>query len=153
EADRFPPVAPDDYRPRQPAPSRPVEKPRRSLAWQDKVAIFFALATIAMIAYVVLLISNPYTPLNPFAPLTPMPVLITATPGPTLPPTIPPTRTPIPTPTFTPIPAGEVSGFTFKLTDSGVIYVANSSERGGCNWSSIAGSVTDQQGQGLNGYG
>jgi len=34
-----------------------------------------------------------------------------------------------------------------------VIYIANGSERGGCNWSSIAGSVTGLQGETLNGYG
>jgi hypothetical protein len=158
EADRFPPLAPQEDRPRPAAP-KSGPKPKRSLAWQDKVAIFFALATISMIAYVALLISNPYTPLNFFAPPTPMPLLITATPGPTLPPTSSPapthepTLTPVPTGTFTPIPAGSLTNFTFALADAGVIYVANSAERGGCNWSSIAGSVTDRQGQGLDGYG
>ena len=93
---------------------------------------------------------------NPF---TPIPILITAT-------FLPPTETPLPTatlpptagptPTFTPIPAEAIpasaSLFPFVAANNGAVFVPNGNDQG-CDWSSIAGSVTDLVGAPLDGYG
>lgn len=121
----------------------------------------------------------PPTPLPLIVSQTPTP---TETPTPSPTPTISPTPTETPIPsippspsvapsaTFTPLPLfgeggatsgqpleglepGEASDYPFVLVSQGVIYITNPEARGGCNWSSIAGSVTDLQGQALNGYG
>ena len=130
--------------------------PKKSHLPHNLVTIFFTLATLALIAYFGLLWVDPYTSLNPLPPYTPLPVLITTTP---LPPTaspipsetpIPPTMTELPVPvvappTFTPAP------FPFTLDEFGVDYQANSRDSG-CDWSSIAGSVTGLDGAGLDDY-
>jgi len=111
--------------------------------------------------------------------LTPTPTVTpsaTRTPSPTVTPSA--TQTVIPTATFTPIsaealgvtflpdapataaaltltPGGSTSaasGYPFALLSGGLIYIANPEGRGGCNWSSIAGSVSDVNGEGINGY-
>jgi hypothetical protein len=81
---------------------------------------------------------------------------VTTTP---LPPTITPTPSPIPTATFTAIPREVLATLTtwtpapfpFSLAENGVVYVPNANEQG-CNWSSIAGSVTGLEGEALDGY-
>lgn len=121
----------------------------------------------------------PPTPLPLIVSQTPTP---TETPTPSPTPTISPTPTETsipsitpspsvaPSATFTPLPLfgeggsasgqpleglepGEASDYPFVLVSQGVIYITNPEARGGCNWASIAGSVTDLQGQALNGYG
>jgi hypothetical protein len=101
----------------------------------------------------------------------------TRTPSPTL--TARATQTPIPSATFTPIPAAALGvtflpgapetaaaltgtpnpdasasgdGYPFTLIPAGLIYIANPEGRGGCNWSSIAGSVSDAAGDAVDGY-
>jgi len=41
--------------------------------------------------------------------------------------------------------------FSFKLAHEQPVYAPNANEKG-CNWSSIAGTVTDKQGAALDGY-
>jgi|FLYN01.1.fsa_nt_gi hypothetical protein len=154
--ERFPPVNP--LAPPQPLPTR---EHKRSALLPNLVAILFVIATLAAIGLFALIWTNPYTPLNPLAPPTPLPIIITATPLPATA-TLPPT--PGPTASFTPLPPEAIGPtalppatftpalFPFTLAESGVVYVPNANGEG-CNWSSIAGSVTDLQGQPLNGYG
>lgn len=117
----------------------------------------------------------PPTPLPIFVSMTPTPSptltpTFTLTPSPTLTPSRTPTPSetpsPVPTETFTPIPpealgittlpganGGEPEGgFTFRLIPAGLIYIANPEARGGCNWSSIVGSVVDANGRAVDGY-
>ncbi len=116
------------------------------------LTVLFLLGTIGMIALVVIITQNPYTSLNPFPPFTPLPIVITAT---FLPPTEAPPGTAAPTPTFTPVPieTGSVSQtpFTFVLAKEQPVYAPNANDKG-CNWSSIAGTVTDVKGTALDGY-
>jgi hypothetical protein len=95
---------------------------------------------------------NPYSPLNPFPPFTPIPLVITAT---FLPATSTPAPTAAPTATFTPLPLdavnADVSTFAFRLVNEGAIYAPNANDQG-CNWSSIAGTVTEANSAALNGY-
>ncbi len=134
-----------------PAPGKPAPKPRRTLL-PNLVAVLFALATVILLAYYALIAVDPYTPLNPLPPFTPFPIIITTTP---LPPTATLPATAGPTATFTPLPAEQLrrdAPFPFLLTESGIIYVPNAGEKG-CNWLSIAGSVTDMAGQPVTGLG
>lgn len=163
-------------------PRRPVTQPPRSRAGnraRNLVSGFFLLATCGVIAYIAVIWNDPYSALNPLAPPTPIPIVVTATFTPTH--TYTPSHTPTPSatytaspipsitpsPTFTPIflegfstpqsetdPAatGEVADFAFTLSGNRVLYITNPEGRGGCNWSSIAGSVVDAEGAAINGY-
>jgi hypothetical protein len=159
-AERFPPVNPSD--PPAPVPVQRDIRPRSTFL-PNLIAILFLIATLAMIGLIAIIWADPYTPLNPLAPPTPLPIVITTTPLPATA-TLPPTAGP--TPSFTPLsaealtPAAVVLSpppsftpalFPFTLVEAGVVYVPNGNGEG-CNWSSIAGSVTDLQGQPLNGY-
>jgi hypothetical protein len=179
--DRFPSL-PDETPPtaplREPPRRRPPTPSQRESRSRDRtpnlLALFFFLASCGLIAYFAILWQNPYSPLNPLAPPTPLPLVITATPSPTLtftpaPTEVPsPTRTPTeapslaPTLTFTPVvvpgivtpvPTEDTSTYRFVLTGGRVIYITNPDARGACRWSSIAGSVTAADGTGLDGYG
>jgi len=129
----------------------------------------------------VLIWQNPYSTLNPLAPPTPLPMMITATYTPTDIPSA--TPTPLPsatlmasptspleaTATFTPIflegfstppgtpgtptPTDDPSLYRFALQNNRLVFITNPDARGGCNWSSIAGSVMNYDGSALNGYG
>jgi hypothetical protein len=114
---------------------------------------------------------NPYSALNPFPPFTPPPIVVTQTFTPSM--TFTPTETPSPTatatppPTDTPTPAAsdtpeaasaeaaestEAAGSVFGLQGGQTIYITNPDARGGCRWSSIAGTVSDAGGGALNQY-
>lgn len=151
-----PPVAaapPKPVQPKQvtnPPRSAPASGGKHILA--NLLTIVFLLATIGMGALVALITKDPYTPLNPFPPFTPLPIVITAT---FLPPTSTPEGTTAPTATFTPVaidatPAAETT-FTFALVPAQPIYAPNANTEG-CNWSSIAGTVTNTNGTALDGY-
>jgi hypothetical protein len=152
--ERFPPLNPVDEERLSAAP--PSRRGRSCLL--NLLTVFFFLATLGLLAYFSLLWVNPYHELNPLPPYTPLPVVITTTPLPPTP-TEPPTFTPVPaTATFTPIPAEALpasptftpSAFAFTLAEPGVDYAPSAS---GCDWSSVAGTVTDLQGEGLEDYG
>jgi hypothetical protein len=141
---RFPPLVPYvEEEPSVPLPAPTLK--RRSNLLPNLISVFFFLATLAALALFALIAVNPYTPLNPFPPFTPVPIVITATPGPGI--QFPSVSTGA-TPTFTPLPAPD---FQFTLNSSGVVYAPNGNGQE-CNWSSIAGSVTDVQGAALDGY-
>jgi hypothetical protein len=97
--------------------------------------------------------------LNPLAPPTPLPIVITATSQRSAGAEAV-TETVDATATFTPflnivlteeLAAPTTSPFPFVLADSGIMYMPNANGND-CNWSSIAGTVTDTGGQALNGY-
>lgn len=119
---------------------------------------------------------NPYSALNPLAPATLLPRLVTATytatftltPSQTFTPSRTPTPsetfTPAPTATFTPVfiegfstpfgtPPGEEIEYPYALANGRIIYLTNPAGRGGCRWSSIAGSAVDAAGVAVEGYG
>jgi hypothetical protein len=139
------------------AKSAPATQPVKHVSYERHIlanllTIVFLLGTVGMGALVVTIAQNPYTPLNPFPPFTPIPIVITAT---FLPPTALPTGTIEPTATFTPV-AVETggtpqAGYSFILAHEQPVYAPNANEKG-CNWSSIAGTVTDKQGRALDGY-
>lgn len=174
--ERFPPLEPDlpddeKYHtdPQIPIPKKPAPKPPRR--WQGDwrhslVAVFFLLATVMLCGYYAYIWQNPYSSLNPLAPPTPF-VVVSWTPDPfavtvrdatatsvvIINPTAEPSTTPeaqvvdsSPEPIV--IPPLSVQ---FTIPDSGVLYTPNANGRG-CNWASIAGTVTDLQGQPLDAY-
>ncbi|MFN8560478.1 MAG: hypothetical protein U0703_02320 [Anaerolineae bacterium] len=177
--DRFP-TLPDEPTPpprrrRAPETEREVDSMDRT---RNLITVLFLLGTVAAIAYFVTIWQNPYSPLNPLSPPTPLPLMITATytpaptstPAPTL--TLEPSSTPTefptlePTPTFTPVflealstetgislEPGDAANYRFDLQQGHPIYLTNPDARGGCRWSSIAGSVISYEGDALNGYG
>ena len=172
--DETPPTAPlrEPPRPRRaPVDDRPHRARDRS---RNLIALVFLLGSYAALAYFAVIWQNPYSPLNPLAPPTPLPLVITATMTPTLTPTPAPTNTPrpthtpspvpslAPTLTFTPVivegvvsptPTEDTTNYRFSLPGGRVIYITNPQARGACQWSSIAGSVTNVDGSALNGYG
>jgi hypothetical protein len=150
--ERFPPLNPDPAQPPAPPSGR---RPRR--AWPyNLVALLFFVASVAIAAYYIVIARDPFSPLNPLPPFTPLPIIITTTP---IPATATATLTRTPTATFTPLPREVIATLTtftpapfpFTMVESGVAYVANSNDAG-CNWLSVGGTVTDIDGQPLNGY-
>jgi hypothetical protein len=159
-AERFPPVKLQDESREEVylVPTKNIPQPRSTFL-PNLLAILFFVASIALIAVFSSIYVNPTTPLNPFPPFTPIPILITATflpPTATPPATVTPLPTLGPTPTFTPIPAEAIQAqpslFPFVVSNNGAIYVPNGNENG-CDWASIAGSVTDLVNAPLDGYG
>jgi hypothetical protein len=150
--ERFPPLNPNQ---RTPAAAPVPRQPRRTWPY-NLVALLFFVASIAVAVYYYLIARDPFSPLNPLPPFTPLPIIITTTP---IPPTATATFTPTPTATFTPLPPEMIATLTtftpapfpFTLVESGIVYVANSNDAG-CNWLSIGGTVTDIEGEPLNGY-
>jgi len=151
-------------------------KPRRNPLPYNLVTLLLLLLTCSLVVYIGLIWQNPYSVLNPLAPPTLLPRIITATytvtwtltPSPTLTPsrTLPPSQTftPAPTTTFTPVfiegfstpfgtPPGDAVVYPYALANDRLIYLTNPDGRGGCRWSSIAGSVVDANGVAVEGYG
>jgi hypothetical protein len=155
--ERFPPINP--LLPEKPKPPAPPVTSRRRFTRHDVIALLFALGTIGLCAYFSLLWVDPYSALNPLAPPTPLPIVITATPqGDSAVQAV--IETVDVTATFTPflnivlteeLEAPTLSPFPFVLAESGIMYMPNANGNA-CNWSSIAGTVTDNSGQALNGY-
>lgn len=147
-----PPIILTAAKPSRPLPTRKTG--HRGGCLPNLVALVFVLATIGVVGLFATITANPYSPLNPFPPFTPIPIVITAT---FLPPTATPEPTAAPTATFTPLPVeainsgGDTSTFAFRLVGEGAIYAPNANDQA-CNWSSIAGTVTDATGAALNGY-
>lgn len=139
-----------------PKPAEPAPRPRSTFL-PNLLTVIFALGTIAACGIFALIFANPYTPLNPFPPFTPVPILVSATflpPTDAPPPTATEPATPAPTATFTPLPPEALatrSPFAFAVLNDGAIPAPNGNGEG-CNWSSIAGTVTDANGAALDGY-
>ncbi|MGQ9909874.1 MAG: hypothetical protein ACUVS2_13670 [Candidatus Flexifilum sp.] len=151
----------------QAAAERPAAPPSGRRALYNLLALLFFIGTILALGFVLTVWNNPYSALNPLPPLTPMPIVITATFTPTLTPT--PSATPTPTPTLTPsetptpslTPTPTAEGvqildpgaYRYGVVNNRTLYLTNPDGRGGCAWSSIAGSVTDRNGEPVNGFG
>lgn len=173
--DRFPPL-PDEQieqpRLKMPRVQPPPPPPKKGGGWKyNLLAFVFVLASCGLFAYFAFLWQNPYSALNPFPPFTPPPIVVSETFEPTLTFTPSSTPTPIPTdtpqptntplPTDTPVPEASVEAQAaetteevggFSLQGGRAIFITNPDGRGGCRWSSIAGTVSDASGQALNEY-
>lgn len=147
ESDRFPVIPVETAVPRQTTPPG-----RRGAGGcvPNLLTLLFVTASVAAVVMFVVIARNPYSPLNPFPPFTPLPVIVTAT---FLPPTATPEASPGPTATFTPLPLESIAPTAMQFVLEGGIptFTTNTNDQG-CNWSSIAGSVTDSSGAGLSGY-
>src|SRR5690606_4235891 len=115
----------------------------------NRVAMLFVLLTVGVLIYYAILWFDPNSILNPLPPYASV-IVVTATPQGGVQPTEPsiaaaPTLPPVPLEAPTPSP------YPFKLVDAGVIYMPNGNGEG-CNWASIAGTVTGLDGRGLEGY-
>ena len=170
--ERFPPLTaallPEDSPSVTPAPDNAPRHRRFRGDWRhDLIALFYLLLTIALCGYYVAFWVNPYAPWNPLAKPTPY-VQVTWTPDLREMVNLTPSITnPMPTGGGTPAVAGETpitalstpvaavptTGTTqrFTLTEAGIIYAPNANGRG-CDWASIAGTVTGRQSEPLNGY-
>lgn len=177
--ERFPPIPTDDEDESAPQ-AEAAASGRPPVSWRyDIITALFLLGTIMMVGYFVYVWQYPYSALNPLAPPTPF-VQVTwtpdtqaiaayhatqtataATPVQATQPASTPTEaglaatTPEATPpdtTLTPAPTGDVPGQPrFTLSDEGVTYERNTNDRG-CQWSSIAGTVIDGNGDPIDGY-
>lgn len=161
---RYPPASPDevvdvverfpmpgDARPDpQAAEAPPVPTARSRGDWRHNlIAFVFFVATIGLCGVYSIIWNNPWTPLNPLAPPTSF-YVITETPDPFA--AANATATAAVMVTETPVqPLGSLSGLPFSIADSGVVYVPNSNSNG-CDWASIAGTVTGLEGEPLTGY-
>lgn len=139
-ADRYPqipqPFIQDQAAARRQTPAY-MPRRRRKGSWRhDVVAGFFLMATAALIVYFFTIWNDPFSPLNPLAPPTPF-IIVSETPDPNA---------------QAAFPATPNSVLPFALDDSGVIYIPNGNSSG-CDWASIAGTVTGMQGEPVNGYG
>ena len=130
------------------------------------VALAFLLLTIALCGYFVAFWQDPWGAWNPLAKPTPY-ANVTWTPDMRAVVNLAGTQTAEAIPTVTPASAVDtpVQASTqdaatvppapllmpFTLAEPGVLYVPNANGRG-CNWASIAGTVTGLQGEGLNDY-
>jgi hypothetical protein len=143
EAQRFPPVAPSmapqpETPPEatSPMPSLAQVPPRRSAgAGYNRLTLLMLLLTGVWCGLVAIIWQDPQTALNPFAP----PVLYVRVTATFLP----------PTPASSAPPTGEPLPYPFQAQP--VTYSANGNGRG-CEWASIAGTVTALDGSALNAY-
>ncbi|MGJ3239651.1 MAG: hypothetical protein ACFE0Q_13155 [Anaerolineae bacterium] len=159
-AERYPPIAPTNTTPpshhmTQEAPATSSKTAQRGAGLYNLLTGVFLLGTVGVVVWFALIWIEPQSPLNPLPPPTPF-VEMVVTPQDTLdnmPLTATPdeagqifvviTDTPAPTTVNTPSP--------FPFITAPVLYVPNSNEFG-CNWWSIAGTVTDSTGEALDGY-
>jgi hypothetical protein len=148
--ERYPPVNPQpddpiwtqqDANQRQTPRNRSAGRTRQRVAAKpaarlyNRISLFALLGSVLLIAYFAALWQNPLSALNLLPPPTPF-VFITATPAPA--PTLP---AGVPTP---------FSSSPFAFSATGVTHQANSNGLG-CNWASVAGQVTDFNGNGIAG--
>lgn len=174
QEDRYPPIDPARMaasRPARPsseqakaAVSRPVKASPRA-RFYNRLSVVALLASGLMLLYYVAVWIEPFWLMNPFppdpafvyvtatAPAQTRVIVITSTPaagadavdGGVSPPvsTAPPSN---------PVVAAAVeSDFAFVMSDAGIIYAPNGNDRG-CEWASIAGTASRQDGTPLNSY-
>lgn len=149
QEERFPPLpsADDELKPRP----RPKPKYRRAkhARRNNFITLVFILLTLGVCGYYSLIWVDPLTVLNPLAPPTSFRfVTATADANPVFVPTEPP---PVVDgePTLTPDTADLQP---FAIAPDGVLFVSNQNGRE-CNWASIAGTVTNVEGDPLPGFG
>jgi len=146
--ERYPPLPPTAPAVSPPAPAPPAPPaiasppppaappPRPPAVWAYNLVTALALlGTLGLLVVYAILWIDPYSPLNPLPPPI-FYVQVTATP-------LPGAAAPNP-----PLPPAQQ---VFILAAPGVGYTSNPNERA-CAWASVAGQVTDSQGQGLVGY-
>jgi len=154
QEERYPPLAPVDRPVSQQSESESPPQKRPDHLLYNFMTLIFILATIANIAWFVIVWDNPQSTLNPLPPATQF-IEVTATPG------SPDTAIIDATPdesgqifvviTDTPVPTAISTESPHPFITSPVLYAPNSNELG-CNWWSIAGTVTDLDGNPISGY-
>jgi hypothetical protein len=153
--ERYPPIRPvaeKPMRPRQDAPTVVVPKVKSNNGFFNFMTLLILLGTALFSAWFVQIWIDPQNILNPLPPATPF-IEVTATPNGNF---APPVATPddsgqifvVITETPSLIAATE-SPYPFIVQE--ILYAPNSNDLG-CNWWSIAGTVTDNAGAALNGY-
>ena len=143
---RYPPMSPfvedraDFTRPSPALSKLPIVQKAPSRRGLNCLSLLALLGTVVIWGIVALIWQDPYSLANPLPP--PMVILrITAT-------FLPPTPTSI----VQAAPVATSSAlYPFALTSEGLQYTANLNGRG-CEWQSIAGTVTQPDGSALNGY-
>lgn len=163
--ERFPPVDPSKqpaYRPQGTATRQPTtaeraqalaraksaqRRARRRRVLYNGMSLLAVLGSLAIVVYIGILWQNPLSPLNLFPPPTPF-VYITATPSPSAFQQLPEDVQRV---LATAQPATPLSASPYVFISTGVTHRANTNGRG-CNWASIAGTVTAADGSGLSGF-
>lgn len=128
-----------------PASPRPAPQPspaRQRARRYNRISLLALLGSIAIGALYALIWADPFTPINPFPPEVVV-VYVTATPQASLPAAAQNTASES-------APAA-ADGSAFPFVASDVLYTPNANERG-CEYASIAGSVTDLNGEALSAY-
>lgn len=160
KAERFPPTKPRIAQtPPEPPKQTPIPPPPRKPAYGLNILTLLAFVGMGgLLLWFAMIWQNPQTMLNPFPPPTPF-IQVTTTPMGML------AADQLPTPnadgqiiiiaTETPAQIATATDDAppappFAVLDD-VVYVPNGNGLG-CNWSSIAGTVTDVAGNALNGY-
>ncbi len=121
-----------------PPPTKPAITHRQRWLY-NLITVFACTGTLAMLVIYSIIWREPQSVLNPFPPDV-LFVYVTATPASAPDMVIP-----------TPVLSTNASDYPFVMTDSGILYVANANGRD-CEWASIAGSVTAEDGTALDGY-
>lgn len=149
QADRFPTIpTEDDELDVKPKPKPAYRRPKNSRR-NNVITLLFMLMTIGVLAYFALLWTDPLTILNPLAPPTPFEIVTaTADANPAFVPTMQPTVE-----QGQPTPTSDLADlYPFAIAPDGVLFVSNQNGRD-CNWASIAGTVTNTNGEPLPGFG
>lgn len=159
KAERYPPIAPTPQRKQvsKPTAKEVVAPPNRGKnVFYNLLTLFFVGATCALVFWFVQVWNDPQSVLNPLPPATPF-VVITAEPNSRSNDEVQVEATPDDSGqifvviTDTPMPTTEATDSPFPFIAEPVLYAPNSNELG-CNWWSIAGTVTDLNGNPLSGY-
>jgi hypothetical protein len=149
--ERFPPMYVSAAPVSTPQPAAKARRFRPGGCLANLMTLVFLAASVGAVAWAILIYQQPFSALNPLPPFTPLPIVVTAT---FLPPTATYTPTPIPTATFTPLPVPDtptLPPFPFAVANGGAIYIPHAGDER-CNWSAIAGTVSDQAGNPLQDY-
>ncbi|GAB5491120.1 MAG: hypothetical protein Phog2KO_13350 [Phototrophicaceae bacterium] len=155
QEDRYPPTAPTN-RPKKTQAKQTVAPTRNSArnTFYNLMTLIVLIATCALIYWFVQVWNDPQSALNPLSPATPF-VMITADPN-----TIVDTEIQA-TPddagqifvviTDTPMPTASATDSPFAFITEPILYAPNTNDLA-CNWWSIAGTVSDLEGNPLTGY-
>ena len=159
QAERYPPLNPAaELEPEmpQPDPAKVAERQgRKRRNFRNNIITLLAwIGIVGFVVWTVVIWTDPQSALNPLPPETPF-IVITATPGAAVNPLTPTVNaegqifvvaTEAATATLVPTD----SPYPFIVPDA-VLNIPNANDLG-CNWWSIAGTVTDRDGEALNGY-
>jgi hypothetical protein len=161
QAERYPPLNPaadidiEAEMPRLNLEKIAAQKACKRRNFRNNVITILAwFGIVGFVTWTILVWTNPQSALNPLPPETPF-VVLTATSGAATNPLTPTTNAEgqifvVATEAATATTISTDSPYPFIVPDA-VLHVPNANNLG-CNWWSIAGTVTDQQGQAVNGY-